>query len=250
MKKEITIILVVLTLLSFVSSSYASWWNESTGGTNTNCTVNWWADYDDGSSTVGYDTSGGIRLGFPYENNLKAFWSFDNVIKDEMCVNDGSGTPSYVNGVVNQALNMTQDITISDDPSISGLAEISIEFWLKPTLDNTVRNIINKGCTFSEYCIRLQADNSLYVGLLTTQPKSPGITSTASLINNSWNHIVVTYAVGGGSIWMNGVNVTINSCSGDCSNPLTDASYSLIVDSSVIGAIDRSEEHTSELQSH
>ncbi len=75
--------------INYTQNKWA-WWND-TIMVNTNCIVNEWIDLDNGSSTVGYDTSGSIRLGFPLEDNLSAYWNMDTngSIPDETCVNDG-----------------------------------------------------------------------------------------------------------------------------------------------------------------
>lgn len=223
--------------INFTANKWA-WWN-NTVMVNTNCTINDWIGLDNGSSTVGYDTSGSIRPRFPNEDNTISFWDMNNNSNDQMCRNDGTnngatfqsnikldggylfdGSNDYINIATSSSLN----------PSL-----ISIVTWLNTTVSSATRVISHKGDanvvngyymdirSVDVNRIRCQVGHSSW---------SPLVVDNFHTIN-TWHHVVCTYDGTNTTLYVDGVfagsKVLGNNGPGGSSNPLRIASRSDVV---------------------
>lgn len=115
------------------------WWNSTTGGVNTNCTVNWWSSYNNGSSTTSVGRSGELRNGLLYEPNILAYYTADvnGSFPSEKCNYIGtiSGakyiTPGKINGAYNFTSASSNYVSVAGATPLHLNKSITISFWIK-----------------------------------------------------------------------------------------------------------------------
>lgn len=195
------------------------WWDEGANLTNTNCSSNDWIGLDNGSSTVGYDTSGSIRLGFPQEGNLTSYWKADvsGSYPDEMCLNDGSNTGATfrtdckIGGCYKYVTNDYH--TITHDVSLTTTA-FSVEAWINTSVNTSGTFIIFKdagGNNNHDFHIGTSASG------LVTQLQAGGAsqdTLVSPISTNTFHHVAFTSDGGTTHIlYLDGVQVDTSSLS-------------------------------------
>jgi hypothetical protein len=129
-------ILNISILGNWIDFPEYAWWND-TVMVNTNCTINEWED--NGSSTVGFDTNGSLRLGFLFESIMLNYWNMDTngSVPDEKCGNSGLiNVPIFTDlGVINGAYDYDGVDDYISIGAFNGIKTISV--WFKSNKDIT-----------------------------------------------------------------------------------------------------------------
>jgi hypothetical protein len=167
----------------------------------------------------------------PLVNNLVAWYNFNNNALDALGVHNGTevGTPSYVAGVIGNAINFQNDGTLryvtvpdSDDFSFTnGVNDLpfSVSMWVQnlaiSSSGNWYANKRGAGSTQEWQILWEQSSSRIVVQLLSggTFTNRIECSSTANPFGlSTWVHIVVTYSgsglASGIRIYVNGVDVT------------------------------------------
>jgi len=143
--------------------------------------------------------------GLYYPGNPLSWWTFDDTAADAVGSNHGtwSGSSSYAVGRVGQAIVLDGTatgpfITVADDPSLSGMPELTVSVWVKKDDPLVGGQVFKKHVTYDLFLNTTSYNLSGYVYSEVT--KGSVQASPEEMQDTEWHH----YAL----VWEDGAHVT------------------------------------------
>jgi len=150
---------------------------------------------------VNKDITADLVLRLPFDSNSNdyslyaktAYWS-DNL-------------GEYGTGKINQAgvFNGSRYVSLSSYPEHEGMSQLTLMAWVKPTALSGDRDIISKAN--EAYRLRLNSSGQIWYYLKNESGQAQSKTTSAAVVSNEWNYIVLTYDGANVKVYLNGALV-------------------------------------------
>jgi len=158
----------------------------------------------------------------PFPDCMISWWRMDETAgppyRDQRAGFDGlaSSTPSPVAGILGGAQmfdGITNEVDVADAGQYdwAGDASFTIEFWMMTNQGGTTQVIVGRdggSGNDTHWWVGTTNGNTVNFGLRDTAGQYIGTTSTATVVDGGWHHIVAVRdgALGQNQIWIDGVN--------------------------------------------
>lgn len=155
--------------------------------------------------------------------NLVSYWRFENNVTDSKGSNNGTNSPSYIVGKFGSGLGTT--MTLANNLFKYTTESFSISGWKRTTAGGDIgvfsNSIINAG-DYSGYDIDSSGGYVRFSVYPTNgTPTVNTITSSVTVNDNNWHHIVCTKSGTTGKIYIDG----IEKATGTVGNPSYDTTH-------------------------
>ena len=96
--------------------------------------------------------------------------------------------------------------TAADSPTLDITTAVTIEFWFKRTAAGVQTSVGKFNTTGSQmsYLLQVHTDNTIYWCISSTGANNNYFTSTQTITNTNWNHLVGTFNTGTYKVYLNG----------------------------------------------